>query len=86
MLAWRYEESLAICERALATARAARATAIELQVWPTIGVDLAYLGRAEEGLAQLRLALRLAEEHADPVALDRAYVEIHRRAAHARPA
>jgi DNA-binding NarL/FixJ family response regulator len=76
MLAWRYEESLVICERALATARAVGATAIELQARPTIGVDLAYLGRADEGLAQLRLALRLAEEHGDPVGFERAYVEL----------
>ena len=64
MLAWRYKESLVICERALATAHAVGATAIELQARPTIGVDLAYLGRADEGLAQLRLALRLARSTA----------------------
>jgi len=39
-----------------------------------LGVDLAYLGRGDEGLAQLRRALRLAEESGDPLALQRGYV------------
>jgi DNA-binding CsgD family transcriptional regulator/tetratricopeptide (TPR) repeat protein len=41
-----------------------------------LGVDLAYLGRGDEGLAQLRLALQLAEENGDPIALERAYIDL----------
>ena len=73
MLAWRYEESLAICRHALEMARAVGAVSAELRALTVLGVDLAYLGRADEGLAQLRLALQLAEQRAEPVALQRAY-------------
>ena len=52
MLAWRYEESLPLCEQALAIARVARRA--ELRALTVLGTDLAYLGRADEGLAQLR--------------------------------
>jgi DNA-binding CsgD family transcriptional regulator len=41
-----------------------------------IGSNLAYLGRADEGLARLRDALGLAEASADPQALVRAYVAL----------
>jgi len=76
MLARRLDESRAICEQALALARAVGARGAELRALTVLGTDLAYLGRAEEGLAQLRLALRLAEERADPVALQRAHVNL----------
>ena len=58
MLAWRYDESLPICEQALALARAVGAREAELRALTVLGIDLAYLGRGDEGLAQLRLALR----------------------------
>ena len=58
MLAWRYDESLPICEQALALARAVGARAAEVRALTVLGSDLAYLGRGDEGLAQLRQALR----------------------------
>jgi DNA-binding NarL/FixJ family response regulator len=75
-LAWRYDESLAICEQALALARTVGAHQAELRALTTLGVDLAYLGRGDEGLARLSQALRLAEARADPIALERAYVNL----------
>jgi DNA-binding NarL/FixJ family response regulator len=72
-LAWRYEESLAICEQALALARAVRAHRAEVHALMTLGSDLAYLGRRDEGLAALRLACQLAEQREDPRGLERAY-------------
>ena len=76
MLAWRHEESCRICLQALALARAVGARAAELRALTVLGVDLAYLGRGDQGLAQLWLALQLAEESADPIALERAYVSL----------
>ena len=65
-LAWRFDEALAICEQALALARAVGAHQAELRALNVLGNDLAYLGRGDEGLAQLRQALQLAEASADP--------------------
>ena len=80
MLAWRYRESLPICEQALALARAGRrARQPSVRALTVLGGDLAYLGRGEEGLAQLGQALQLAEERGDHVGLQRAYVNAHRR-------
>jgi DNA-binding CsgD family transcriptional regulator/tetratricopeptide (TPR) repeat protein len=76
MLAWRHDESLAVCEEALAIARAVGERGAEVTALTVLGVDLAYLGRGDEGLAQLRLALQLAEENGDPIALERAYVDL----------
>jgi DNA-binding CsgD family transcriptional regulator len=76
MLAQRYDESRVICEQALTLARAVGAGGAELRALTVLGTDLAYLGHREEGLAQLRLAVRLAEERADPVALQRAHVNL----------
>jgi DNA-binding CsgD family transcriptional regulator len=76
MLARRYDESRGICEEALALARAVGARGAELRALTVLGTDLAYLGRAEEGLEKLRLGVRLAEERADPVALQRAHVNL----------
>ena len=50
MLAWRFDESLALCEQALALARTVGAHAVELRASLGLGRDLAYLGCAEEGL------------------------------------
>jgi DNA-binding CsgD family transcriptional regulator/tetratricopeptide (TPR) repeat protein len=75
-LAWRYDESLAICEQALALARAVRAHRAELHALTTLGTDLAYLGRGDEGLAALRLARQLAEQRQDPEGLERAYIAL----------
>jgi len=76
MLAWRFDESLAICEQALALARAVGAHAAELPAILDLGRDLAYLGRGEEGLGHLRHALQLAEEIGDPLGLLHAYVSL----------
>jgi len=76
MLAWRYEESCRICLQALALARAVGARAAELRALTVLGVDLAYLGRGDQGLAQLWLALQLNDESAEPMALERAYVSL----------
>jgi DNA-binding CsgD family transcriptional regulator len=75
-LAWRYDESLAICEQALALARAVRAHRAELHALTTLGSDLAYVGRGDEGLAALRLARQLAEQREDPEGLERAYIAL----------
>jgi tetratricopeptide (TPR) repeat protein len=75
-LAWRYRESLATAQQALALARAVGARPAELLALTVVGVDLAYLGGGDDGLARLWQALRLAEAGADPVALDRAYVAL----------
>src|SRR6266540_562294 len=67
MVAWRYDEVVPACEQALALARAVGARQAELLALRALGAGLAYLGRGDEGLAQLWLALRLAEEGLGPV-------------------
>src|SRR6185295_19310786 len=74
MVAWRHAESLPIGEQALALARGVGAGRAEVRALTVLGGDLAYLGRAEEGLAHFREALALAEEIGDRVGLERAYV------------
>src|SRR4029453_1542887 len=76
MLAWRFDESLAICERALALARVVDAHAVELRALLDLGRDLAYLGQAGEGLGHLWRAIELAEATGDPLALLYAYVSL----------
>jgi len=76
MLVWRHDESLAVCEQALAVARAVGAGVPELHALGVLGIDLAYLGRGDEGVAELRLALELAERSGDPIALDRTYAHL----------
>jgi DNA-binding CsgD family transcriptional regulator/tetratricopeptide (TPR) repeat protein len=75
-LAWRFEESLAICQEALAVARAVGAHEAEFRALDVLGSDLVYLGRTEEGLAQLRRVLELAEKSGDPLELRVAYVSL----------
>jgi DNA-binding CsgD family transcriptional regulator/tetratricopeptide (TPR) repeat protein len=75
-LLWRHEESLALCEEALALARTVGAREPELRALSTLGSDLAYLGRGEEGLARLGEALELARAMADPLAVHGVYVGI----------
>ncbi len=73
MVAWRHAESLPIGEQALALARSVGARKAEVRAITVLGGDLAYLGRAEEGVAHFRRALRLAEEIGDLLGLARAY-------------
>jgi len=75
-LAWRYAESCRTCLHALALARAVGAQTAEHQALTDLGVDLAYVGRGEQGLAQLGLARQLAHDRGDPAALQRAYVAL----------
>ncbi len=75
-LAWRFEESLAVCQEALAVARAVGARQPELRALDVLGSDLVYLGRAEEGLSHLRRVLERAEESGDPLELRVAYVAL----------
>jgi DNA-binding CsgD family transcriptional regulator/tetratricopeptide (TPR) repeat protein len=76
MLAWRHSESLPTSEEALALAREVGARDAEVRALTVLGVDLAYLGRGEEGVAHLRQALQLADEIGDHWGLDRAYVNL----------
>jgi DNA-binding CsgD family transcriptional regulator/tetratricopeptide (TPR) repeat protein len=73
MVDWRHAESLPIAEQALALARGIGAREAEVRALTVLGGDLAYLGRGEEGLADFRHALRLAEEIDDRIGLERAY-------------
>ena len=75
MVAWRYDESVA-ARAGLALARAVGAHQAEVLALRALGAGLAYLGRGNEGLAQLWLALRLAEERSDPVMAHHAYVTL----------
>ena len=74
MLAWRHDDSREICEQALAIARAVGARRAEFTAFAVLGLDLAYLGRGEDGVAQLKEALRLAEDDGVPPVLMRTYV------------
>jgi DNA-binding SARP family transcriptional activator/pimeloyl-ACP methyl ester carboxylesterase/tetratricopeptide (TPR) repeat protein len=73
MLTWRHDESRPICEQAIALAREVGARRAEFRALGVLGVDLAYLGHGDDGLAALRQTLRLAEENGPPEDLDRAY-------------
>jgi DNA-binding CsgD family transcriptional regulator/tetratricopeptide (TPR) repeat protein len=73
---WRHAESLPICEQALALAREVGAGAAEVRAVTVRGSDLAYLGRAEEGVDDLRQALQLAEAIGDRIGLERAWVHL----------
>jgi DNA-binding CsgD family transcriptional regulator/tetratricopeptide (TPR) repeat protein len=75
LVAWRYDESITACEQALLVARAVGADTAEVLALRALGSALAYLGRGDEGLEQLWLAVRLAEERSDPMA-HHAYVSL----------
>jgi DNA-binding CsgD family transcriptional regulator/tetratricopeptide (TPR) repeat protein len=75
-VAWRRAESLPISEQALALARVVGAGEAEVRALTVRGSDLAYLGRSEEGVADLRQALQLAEEIGDHIGLERAWVHL----------
>ena len=74
MLGWRHQESLAVADEALALARTVGAGEAEVRALTVRGVGLAYLGRADEGVAELHRALQRAEEVGDHWGLDRVYI------------
>jgi DNA-binding CsgD family transcriptional regulator len=74
MVAQRFEESLAISEKALVLARGVGAREAEVRALTVLGVDLAYLGHGTPALVHVQQALQLAEEIGDRVGLERAYV------------
>jgi tetratricopeptide (TPR) repeat protein len=76
MLTRRHDESRTVCEQALTLARDIGAVGAEIRALAVLGVDLAYLGDGEKGLARIREALELANasEHADELAF--AYVAL----------
>ena len=76
MVAWRHAESLADRRAGARARRRVGAREAEVRALTVLGSDLAYLGRAEEGVAHLRQALQLAEEIGDHVGLERAYVNL----------
>ncbi len=67
---WRFDESRRICAQALTAARAVGARYAEFLALRGHGAALAYLGRGEEGLAQVQEALALAD---DPATQELAY-------------
>jgi tetratricopeptide (TPR) repeat protein len=73
MLTWRHEESQTICEQALVLARVVGQREAEVRALGGLGIDRAYLGHGDEGLAVLWQALRVAQEDGSPENLDRAY-------------
>jgi DNA-binding CsgD family transcriptional regulator/tetratricopeptide (TPR) repeat protein len=72
-VAWRYAESLPISEQALALARDIGAHEAEVRALTVRGGCLVYLGRGDQGVADVRQALQLAEEIGDHIGLERAY-------------
>jgi DNA-binding CsgD family transcriptional regulator/tetratricopeptide (TPR) repeat protein len=74
MLGWRHAESRELCEQTLELARQVGARRSEFRALGVLGVDLAYLGRTEEGLGCLWEALHLAEDSGSPQDLGRAYI------------
>jgi DNA-binding CsgD family transcriptional regulator/tetratricopeptide (TPR) repeat protein len=74
MLGWRHAESREVCEQALELARQVGARRSAFRALAVLGVDLAYLGHAEEGLGRLWEALRLAEDGGAPQDLGRAHI------------
>jgi DNA-binding NarL/FixJ family response regulator len=75
-LVWRFDDSLPVCEEALALARQVGARRVELLAMLDLGDNLAYLGHAEQGLDQLRQALTLAADADEPAELLAAYVSL----------
>ena len=68
MLADRYAESEQAARQAIAVAREVPdGRSIEGHARCNLGVDLAFLGRVDDGIAELREAIRIADEELDDV-------------------
>jgi len=76
MILARFEDSVPLCEEALAAARAAGARDVEAHALNTLGQDVAYLGDVDRGLAMLQESLALAREIGSAEDAARAYVNI----------
>jgi DNA-binding CsgD family transcriptional regulator len=76
MVAWRHAESMPIAEQALELARELGAGEAQVRALTVVGMDRAYMGRAEDGLEDLRQAVRLAEQIGDHLGLERAYINL----------
>ena len=76
MMAGRYAESLPISEQALTLARGLGAREAEVRALTVLGIDLACLGRSEEGIAYVHQALQLGEEIGDHIGIERAYINL----------
>ncbi len=76
MLVDRHEESMASCVEAIAIAQAVGARAEEGHARNTLGLVQTYLGRHEDGVANLRESLLIAEEVDDVDDLCRAYLNL----------
>lgn len=74
MLQSRYTEAGDCCREAIAVATAVGATDIEGHARNTLGVCLAHLGQADDGLEELAGALRIAKHREDSWELGRTYV------------
>jgi DNA-binding CsgD family transcriptional regulator len=70
----RYRESLAVCEEAIAVARALGDETAALAARVIRGMNLCYLGRVDEGLGELAAVRRRAEECGDGPEATRACV------------
>lgn len=78
MLAGRFEESLPLAREAIEIARQVGARSVEGHARNNLGVDLSYLGELEEGIAELEIARRIAEEEFEDVDdIARAIVNLH---------
>ncbi|WP_448808405.1 ATP-binding protein [Agromyces bauzanensis] len=78
MLAGRFEESLPFAREAIEIAREVGARSVEGHARNNLGVDLSYLGELEDGIAEIRLARRIAEEEFEDVDdIARAIVNLH---------
>jgi tetratricopeptide (TPR) repeat protein len=74
MLQSRYTDAAACCREAIEVARAVGAPDIEGHARGTLGVALTMLGGTEDGLTELRTALKMAKARGDTWELGRTYV------------
>lgn len=76
MLAGTHAESMGVCGKAITMAQAVGAREVEGHARNTLGLDQAYLGDVDGGLAELREALEIATELASVDDIGRAYANL----------